>query len=603
MDLNEDLQLKTNNKISEKEKFNNSNDKIEFLKKKFSSIYFNYEEKCKKIEEINLDGFQEEIRIVPSYIILPSSKPVRIWRLLIYILACYSIFFIPIDVGFGKVCMFHENVMPFFHTLDVIVIIFFLVDICLNFVIASYNNKGRLVTTFKEIAETYLKGHFISDLLCSIPYKDLLTLNGGCGETVDASKKIILFLGLSRFFKIATISTEIEKSNTKHINIFRLIKLLLFFYYVCHFTGCCIVGLSDQIIIIKPLLDGTNEKTAENFFKIYSYSINVGIVLILGGDPGLFKPSEQICIVMIVVASIAVTAHIFGYIGLILEKINSSSVNKSKNLREKLDLINEYLIYENMNESLRTDVNNFYKFMYIRQRMLFEQNKMYSDLTPNLICSIKLEVWKYSYFINDKLFCLDVISPMFFFKALEVMEGRIFKKGEIIYEEFENSMDVYLVCTNSICEIYCSGLLMKINHEGEFFGETAVFTSSKKRSNTAISKTDGDFLILPGREFYNLLLDYETEKNYFMYLATKELKIYNEILTPKQFINFVTKNNEVYQSIIHKNLHIRPKTQEKYMFYKRDLGDCEQTKKISFDKKYEKVIEENLFSEEDESID
>lgn len=577
------------------ENIEDPNQRILFLRDKLKTIYYDESAKNEKIDQLMRDGFREVIEC-PWYMVMPTSKRKIIWNIVLNSITIYNIFFLPIDVGLTKKCLMDPFFLKVIKVLDLSIAILNFVDIIFNMLTPITNKKGNLVFNLKEIFIAYIKSSFIFDFLGSIPFDMFLSPKEDCTKLRDLSQSFILIFGLLRIRRIASLNHVIEESNSKYLNVFRLMKLLFAFFYVCHFFGCIVVGVSDKI---NDVSDVITNPCWDSFMRVYSYSLMKGINLMLGTDLEIRNPTQQVVVIIINILSLAITANIFGYVAMILEKINTSKVTNSKNLMTKLDLINEYLLYENVNAPLRMEINEFYKFMYIRERMLFEEN-MYEDINPVLLSNVKFELWKNAYFAKDSLFVRNIVSPYFFARCLEVMKGRIFKKDDIIIEEGETSIDLYLICTSSVCDIYCSGLLMNSLKEGEFFGETAVFTSSKKRTATVISKTSGDYLIIPGREFYKLILDFKDERSVFLDFALKYLKLYNKILTPQQFGLFISKKDKVFKSVLQKNLYKNPPVQSNVLFYRRNFDENENSGNAFIKHNFKRNESDKIEDSEDE---
>jgi hypothetical protein len=548
---------------------------IEILRNKLRSMNYNYEMKCAVVRKIKSEGIRDEDNKLPWYIITPTHPGKRVWDVFIYVANFYSLFFLPIDVGITKECCMDIKIADLCATLDIIASILFFTDIFFNFFTAIYDKKGLLIFNIKEIAVSYLYSSFPLDVISSYTFK---LKKDSCIVPTSISNSLINFFGIFRLNKFGQLNRMVEKSNTEYINLFRLLKILLFFYFVCHFIGCIIAGVTTLIYKIQEFLI-TDQKTIQNFFKIYSYCMLLGITSILNSDAEFTTPGEKVLITIINILSMAITANIFGYVALIIENINSSNVTNNRMLREKIDLINEYLLYEDIDERVRLEVNIFYKFMYIRQRMLFDKN-MYMDLNSSLYAFSKFELWKESYFKKDTLFRRDEISASFFQGALNVMKGRMYQKDDIIIEEGESSLDFFMVCQKSMCEVYCSGLLINNLVNGNYFGETASFIASKRRTATVISKTDGDYVFIPGKDFFKLILDFEKERNFFLGVAKKYLDTYNKIITPDRFKSFVTKKGKIFQTVIQENLHINPLVQKNKLFYKVEGSQINQNKQV-----------------------
>jgi hypothetical protein len=574
----------------------NELENIKNLRKKLDKVLYDNKKKKEVINRIYHSGFVEEDEIMSWYLISPKSFYKFLWDINIALCAFYSLFFLPIDMGFTKSCLFGKDVGKYFSYIDIIVTIMFFIDLVLKFLTPFYNKKGELVISLKQIALITIKTNFVPDVLCAIPWSVVTDVNPKCGTWINNSNQLYLLLGLLRFRKITELNLIIEKSNSKYLNVYRLIKLLISFFYVCHFFGCLAVGLTN---VINPFKEKFETISFSNILNIYSYCLLKGINVLLSTDLDVNYPSQQTLIIVFNIMSLAITANIFGYVALILEKLNTSKLSNSKNLTEKLDLLNEYLVYENVSENLRSEAGHYYRFMYIRQKMLFEED-IYKELNPYLLSLVKFELWKETYFTIDSFFISDVVSPSFFSKCLEIMEGRMYKKNDIIVEEGENSFDFYLICTNSSVDIYCSGLVMNTLEQGAYFGETALFTSSKKRTATVISNVDGDYLFICGKDFYRLVLDFENEREHFQRIAEEYLKEYNKVISAGNFSTFISKKGKIYNSLFHKDLFTNPPVQKNRLVYLRSFD--ENMDEINKNK-YEKELRLLQMKEKIEELD
>ena len=124
--------MKKNTEYSDEE--SDQLNKVENLRKKLSKNYFNYEMKCDKLNNIEINGFREdEIYSIPYYIVNPNSIYKFYFNVLMYFLTFYNLFFIPIDFSFSKKCVFTADLESAFRILDVISCICFSIDILLKF--------------------------------------------------------------------------------------------------------------------------------------------------------------------------------------------------------------------------------------------------------------------------------------------------------------------------------------------------------------------------------------------------------------------------------------------------------------------------------------
>ena len=534
------------------------NGKIEKLKLKIDELFYNKHKRDEMMNKISKNGFTVKYSDIPKYIIFSNSRYRILWNIMIYILIFYSILLIPLDIGFNKECFIQNYYLPYITLFHLLRDIIFIIDILLVFFTAIHDNKGQYSFDLKKIAFKYIYSTFIFDFIASFPLDIILKFDiNNCGQTGVDDSKLTLFVGLLRILRLIELNNLIEKSNISYINYYRLIKLLFVYYYICHTIGSLFVGISS-LCLSKPWsinLTTDSKRTINNFFLMYSYSILTGIVMILQTDFAFLLNAEKITVICLNVLNLVIGAYIFGYVSLILSKMENSNELLDDRLREKLDNVNEYLVFERIPENFRVKINDYFKFMFLRQRDLFYENNLFTGYNPFILILSKFEMWKSNYFSYDTLFIVDIISPMFFMKALMFMEGKIFIKEEIIVYEGENSTDLYFICNHSVCDVHCSGLHMNSLNQGQFFGETAIFLSSEKRTATVVSKTTGDVLLIPGEKYLKLLREFKNEMKFFREIADKFIRSTIHVMTPEMFSAISTKKGLQTKSLLKKNLY------------------------------------------------
>ena len=94
------------------------------------------------------------------------------------------------------------------HSIDIL----FLIDIMVNFNLATYNEDMDVVEDRVELAKNYLTGWFAIDLIAIIPF-DLLTDSGG------ESNRLVRMARLGRIYRILKLVKlvrffKLQKSNT-----------------------------------------------------------------------------------------------------------------------------------------------------------------------------------------------------------------------------------------------------------------------------------------------------------------------------------------------------------------------------------------------------
>src|SRR5512138_247306 len=92
------------------------------------------------------------------------------------------------------------------------------------------------------------------------------------------------------------------------------------------------------------------------------------------------------------------------------------------------------------------------------------------------------------------------------------------EKGEVVFFQHDPSESAYLVRTGNVSIILNSsdGREMVINemHSGDLFGELGILTKMS-RSTSAIARTKGELLVIPGRAFLQVV---ESEPRFALHM-------------------------------------------------------------------------------------
>ena len=184
----------------------------------------------------------------------PKCKFKAAWDVSQIFFLIYCAIFVPLRVCWEQVNEPWERDF----ILDLIVDIFFLLDLLLNCVTAYIRaDTGKLEWQLREIVRNYLQSWFTIDLLSIIPinYLGLLAQSGEVAETDGVSDdlraiKLLRFLRLIRLMRLAKVKRVMERyeSLLGLINTFEFIKLVVMVFFVGHILACFwyLVGTDDH---------------------------------------------------------------------------------------------------------------------------------------------------------------------------------------------------------------------------------------------------------------------------------------------------------------------------------------------------------------------
>lgn len=173
------------------------------------------------------------------------------------LLLVYTLFEIPLELAFIE----SDCVMSSLDTFNLVVDIIFCSDIVVAFhtgYIVKVSGEDILEDNHWLIAERYLRGWFVVDVISSIPLERFVCLVIGTAE--DESQdgdsrmailrgfKVARFLKLTRLLRFNRMLNKWQAMSVKkwQLNSTRLFKLIIMLLMVAHFMGCTWKFVADE---------------------------------------------------------------------------------------------------------------------------------------------------------------------------------------------------------------------------------------------------------------------------------------------------------------------------------------------------------------------
>ena len=151
-----------------------------------------------------------------KWVLQPEGRFMMKWDVLGVCLLMWTVTIVPLKFGFDVIDLCPEPMW----ILDVIIDTYFMCDLCLNFVTATYvldptTNDEILSRKLDVIAHKYLRGWFTIDLLSSLPIHPILSVtfngcdggNGGDRSPTSGASliKLVRILRLVKLLKILRV--------------------------------------------------------------------------------------------------------------------------------------------------------------------------------------------------------------------------------------------------------------------------------------------------------------------------------------------------------------------------------------------------------------
>ncbi len=387
----------------------------------------------------------------------PDSEKKIFWELFILLLTVLCTFILPLSVVFNRG---DSAAMVIF---DILVTIFFSVDIYLNFHTA-YEEKRHLITDGKLIARRYVRGWFFWDLIATLPFS--LVFSGISGLLLS---RLFRLFRLTRLFKLFTTNRTLRRLNEVNSGInpsvIRMILMVFWIFVASHLVACGWVALGG----IEP-----GQSNGDTYLQAFYWTITT-LTTIGYGDisPDLAIRSQ----VIFTIITQLLGAGMYGFIiGNISNLIANMDIAKTSH-KEKVERINTFLKYKNIPAPLQRRVNNYYDYLW-ESRRGYNETAVIEELPLSLKTQITLQMNKE---LIQKVPLFEHAPDSFLKEVILNLEPVIFTPGDYIMEAGEMGYEMYFISSGRV-EILSAdeSITLATLTAGAFIGEMALLLSTPR---------------------------------------------------------------------------------------------------------------------------
>ena len=404
----------------------------------------------------SMDDEEEKEEFMECYI-SPNSIYTKIFDILLFLSSLFYLTYVPYLISYNFFQKEKEN--NIWMIILVIIDIFYIIDIIINFFRAYQNFDENLVRKKKIIFMHYIKSWFIIDFIQAIPYFLLITflehikkgninnyLNTftNSSHTIDEKFYLLFLIKLIKVYKMfnynSTIAylTEIYSQNEILDDYGGFIVTIFLALCILNLTTCLFIFLGMNSYpgwIIKLNIQD------ESYLNIYITSIYFVIVTITTvgyGDITGNSISEIIFQVFLLIVGTISYSFIISYISNYIVKSHKKSMTFEKNL-EILQEIKRH--HQNMNKSIYNDV-----LRNLHNERLYEKKDKHIllDCLPySLKNKLIMEMFKpiIIYFVLFK----DIDNSDFIVKVVTSLKPLVSIKGDILIQEGDFIKEIIFV--------------------------------------------------------------------------------------------------------------------------------------------------------------
>lgn len=471
---------------------------------------------------------------LPYGIFLSESKTKEIWNLLMGVLLLYIAFATPFVISF-----LDEQQYRKFYGVDVLIDVFFIIDIIFTLNTAFYTEENMLVTSRKQIFLNYFRHGLAFDLVSSFPFSFIESPTG-------AYSNMIKFIRLRSAARLLRLSKIFKAFNNEESSVLKYIQHLLgisyssekvikvvFQIFMCIHIAACVWHLLASIDEYGPETWVFRSKNVDSSlsrkYLLSLYWSMITLATIGYGEISPFSLSEKIFALFWMAFALYILSFSISSLSSMLSQIDL----KKAHLNEQMNFIDEFSSEVKLSKRIKKELQHtvlqkLEKFTYSYEN----QKSLISDLTKDIKKEIALTL-QGGIAIRFELFFLEDTNLII--EVLPLLENSVVKGMQKVYSAGENANKIYFLVKGRVNFLLKNEkTTFQVFSERGYFGDVETILGIP-RLNSAETATECRFLIMGIELLRNV-------QKYFpgFYLKVKEAAIARMKVTQKAKVEMKT---------------------------------------------------------------
>ncbi|KAJ3047985.1 hypothetical protein HK097_010981 [Rhizophlyctis rosea] len=369
---------------------------------------------------------------ISAYMVHPHSIFCHLWNATTTMLLCIAFVTFPLFIGF-------EEIAHGLQALSIITTIFYTLNIFIRLRTGYFEDSHVVMDSSLSSRRYFKRGTFWFDLITAIPWIFIVDASTGSNVVNEAKWRTVFGAIVAYWHWSACIENwidVIEQSHHLHdYSSFARYTIGVFNSASEMFSA----GYEEELVVKKD----TNVK---RWLKIMNILIGA-----------IFE------------------ATLVGHISTFLISLDSSG----RMFQEKMDEVNQYIAYKNLDQSLRKRILSYYEFKYSNNKY-FHESSILKELNEPLRQAVCIH--------NCRSFLLKVpffrdSDNAFINQLVTSLTINHYLPGDIVIAEDTSGDDMHFIASG-ICEVITQGTVRARLTPGLFFGEISLLFGEMKRTAT-----------------------------------------------------------------------------------------------------------------------
>eukprot|EP00002_Diphylleia_rotans_P034958 TRINITY_DN7574_c0_g1_i5.p1 TRINITY_DN7574_c0_g1~~TRINITY_DN7574_c0_g1_i5.p1 ORF type:complete len:1102 (+),score=233.45 TRINITY_DN7574_c0_g1_i5:120-3425(+) len=415
---------------------------------------------------------------------------------LLNICILYNTVMLPLRIAFAP-----EHSIPYFVIDYALADVMYALDVFFNSR-TVFSHEGTVQKQKAKIMQHYKNtGGFKIHIFSTLPLEIVCAFWGG--------QVWIPLFRLNRIFRILSMPNafaNVEKHISQNVNVIRLVKLFFSVLLYVHWVGCLWLWLASY--------EKKNPKSWGNRLDIHdedpvdqyitaAYWALITFATVGYGDICPVSRLEKIYTITVVFIGAAVYATIFGNM---TNLIASLDVDGNR-YREKVGMLNEYMRYRGLPNSLKSRIRDYYEVIWNRHKGL-DEAAILDDLPPSLRSDVAL--YLHHHLVQKVPLFQDCDIPGFINSLVVKLQPQVALPGDYIIRHGEIGREMYFLSRGQVEVISGDGTVVYATlNEGSYFGEIALLFEARRIAHIRTT-TYCDLLMLTKDDFDAVLCYFPT---------------------------------------------------------------------------------------------